>query len=328
MPPKKEKQQLITETFRKSRSSSVVTSGPRSRSSRKNIARSESVGPAKYKQKEVKPKDTTKVKPKEKQVLQDTEKESTATSLHSTPKLNKNVGSLLTKLQHMINKFGEQNRFSIDKIKDAQAMAYENTVNSRKMHNTNQKQILQRMIINAESNMDRAPTYEKLLFNVGPSKVEAGPSKGKSKQSEDSFPIFPLGTSGDMTFDEEGDIIPDSQHQQPVLSESQLKHIKDVVDIMEKEPKLKSDIHRTITEELTKGYINPDQFKHFKQKIDEADIKLAPEAIRVKKTPKPRAKKSSPVDTPIIPMDIETSSNLPKGNIKDNQKKKTKVITL
>ena len=72
-------------------------------------------------------------------MLQDIEKEPTVTTVHSSPRLNKNVESLLSKLQHAINKFDEQKRFNPEQIKDAQAMAYQNTLNSRKMHNTNQK---------------------------------------------------------------------------------------------------------------------------------------------------------------------------------------------
>ena len=90
---KKEKQQLITETFRKSRSRSVETSGPRSRSSREIAARSVSVGPKRYEQKEAKPRPKkskgkeTEIKPEteEKQMLQDIEKEPTVTTVHSSP---------------------------------------------------------------------------------------------------------------------------------------------------------------------------------------------------------------------------------------------------
>ena len=325
---KKEKQQLITETFRKSRSHSVKTSGPRSRSSREIAARSVSVGPKRYEQKEAKPRPKkikvkeTKIKPEteEKQMLQDIEKEPTVTTVHSTPRLNKNVESLLSKLQHAINKFGEQKRFNPEQTKDAQALAYQNTINSRKMHNTNQKQILERMIKNADANMDKASTYEKLLFNIGS-------FKSKSK-AESSFPIFPLGSEGDETFgEEEADILPESQRREPVLSEAQLKHIKDVVDIMEKEPKLKNDINRTITEELTKGYINPEQFKHYKQEIEKVNIMKAPTAKRGSRIAKPRAKKTKQMDIPAIPMDIDTPSNIPTGKTK-TQKKKDKIVVL
>ena len=60
---------------------------------------------------------------------------------------------------------------------------------------------------------------------------------------------------------------------------------------MEKEPKLKSEIKRTITEEPAKGYINPTQFKKYNQEIENLNtIQEAPQAIRAMKTPKPRAK--------------------------------------
>ena len=95
---------------------------------------------------------------------------------------------------------------------------------------------------------------------------------------------------------------------------------------MEKEPKLKNDINRTITEELTKGYINPEQFKHYKQETEKVNIMKAPIAIRgTQKTAKTRAKKSAQVETSNIPMDIDISSQLPKGKSKkDTQKRKIK----
>lgn len=113
------------------------------------------------------------------------------------------------------------------------------------------------------------------------------------------------------------------------LTSSQIKHIEEVVKILEKEPKLKSDIKRTITEELTKGYIKPDQYKKYNQEIERVQIeKEAPIAVRG--TRKPRAKKSAQADTPLVPMDIETIENkVPKGKpMKDGQKKKPKVVTL
>ena len=113
------------------------------------------------------------------------------------------------------------------------------------------------------------------------------------------------------------------------LNDTQINHIKGVMKILEKEPKLKSDIKRTITEELAKANMNTNEFDKYNEELEKLNIiQDAPIAVRGNRTVKPRAKKSAPVDMPIIPMDIETSSNLPKGNIKDNQKKKTKVITL
>ena len=43
--------------------------------------------------------------------------------------------------------------------------------------------------------------------------------------------------------------------KEPKLSQAQMQHIKEVVKILEKNPALKNDIKRTITEELTKGSI-------------------------------------------------------------------------
>ena len=67
--------------------------------------------------------------------------------------------------------------------------------------------------------------------------------------------------------------------------------------MLEKDPKRRADIKRTITEEVTKGSINPDQFDKCNQEIERVQIeKEVPEAIRGKrKKAKPRAKKSAQV---------------------------------
>ena len=56
------------------------------------------------------------------------------------------------------------------------------------------------------------------------------------------------------------DVMEEDKPEEQKLSERQLKHISEVVKIIEKEPKLKEDIKRTMTEELTKGTINPAEF--------------------------------------------------------------------
>ena len=152
---------------------------------------------------------------------------------------------------------------------------------------------------------------------------EKAPPKAASKAS--SFPVLPLRSDGDMSEPTEAMYL-DVVEKEPDLTDSQLKHIADVVKIMEKEPKLKSEIKRTITEELAKGYINPAQFKRYNQEIENLNtIQEAPQAIRAKKTPKPRAKKSVQSDKAILPIDIGTTSKLPKGKaINDNKKKETK----
>lgn len=86
------------------------------------------------------------------------------------------------------------------------------------------------------------------------------------------------------------------------LTEPQIKHIQGVIKVLKKEPELKADIKRTITEELTKGTINPTQFKEYNNKIENAIIESeAPIAIRGELKVKPK---------------------------KDKQKKKPKVVTL
>ena len=124
---------------------------------------------------------------------------------------------------------------------------------------------------------------------------------------------------------------PPAVYSSNVLSPLQLKHIEEVVKIMQKEPKLKADIKRTITEELTKGYIKHDEFKKYNEEIEKLNITQdTPQTIRGKRTiKKPRAKKSKQVDIPIVPMEMDTLSKIPKGkSVKDNQKKKPKIVTL
>ena len=118
--------------------------------------------------------------------------------------------------------------------------------------------------------------------------------------------------------------------KEPTLTTEQADHIAKVFDIIEKDPKLKADIRRTITEEVAKGTMKPDQFKVYDEELKMLDTKDAtPEAIRQKKTPKPRAKKSMQSDKAIVPMDIETNPKLPKGPpLKGKEKKIKKVVVL
>jgi hypothetical protein len=118
--------------------------------------------------------------------------------------------------------------------------------------------------------------------------------------------------------------------KEPTLTTEQATHIANVFKIIEKDPTLKADIRRTVTEELAKGNINTDQFKVYDEEIKELiDKNASPEAVRVKKTPKPRAKKSAQADKPIIQGDIEMNSKLPKGKpLKGKEKKKEKVVVL
>jgi len=146
---------------------------------------------------------------------------------------------------------------------------------------------------------------------------------------EMSYMSAPTTAKDNMILDDIVQVEGGPSTNEPKISQSQLQHIKEVIAILEKHPALKEDIRRTITEELTKGYINPEQFKEYKQAIEAVSIKEAPPAVRARKTPKPRAKKSAQSDIAIIPMDIESSSKLPKGKeIKNNQKKKPKIVTL
>ena len=144
-----------------------------------------------------------------------------------------------------------------------------------------------------------------------------------------SYMSVPTTAKDNMILDDIVEVDGGPSTNEPKISQSQLQHFKEVIAILEKHPALKEDIRRTITEELTKGYINPEQFKEYKQAIEAVSIKEAPPAVRARKTPKPRAKKSAQSDKAIIPMDIESSSKLPKGKeTKNNQKKKPKIVTL
>ena len=106
----------------------------------------------------------------------------------------------------------------------------------------------------------------------------------------------------------------------------QVTHMKNILKLLKKHPEVKSDINKTLLEMFTKAKIKPEQYEILKQHID---TKEQPQTIRIKKAPKPRAKKSAQTDKALIPMDIETSSKLPKGKaIKNNQKKKPKIVTL
>jgi len=142
----------------------------------------------------------------------------------------------------------------------------------------------------------------------------------RSVQSESDDGNVPTEVRDHMMFDE---II-----EEPKLSTSQLKQIMDVIKILEEQPALKNDIRRTIVEELKKGYMKPEQFKEYNQAIEEAGIKEAPSAVRARKTPKPRAKKSKQADIYILPTELEHISKLPKGKeIKNIKKRKLKIVT-
>ena len=56
--------------------------------------------------------------------------------------------------------------------------------------------------------------------------------------------------------------------------------------MLEKDPKLRANKKRTITEELTKGSINPDQFNKYNQEIERVQIeKEVPAAMSFVKVP-------------------------------------------
>ena len=286
----------------------------------------------KTKEKETKPKPKPKAskkgkepKPEEEEIMKEIEEGSTKTSQHSRPRLSSRVQNKMETIFKAINDFGQRKGLSIAEINKIHESAYYQVVNAREAHRISSEKQANIILRNISNNEQTATNYLKLLYNVdapeniSPSDVDIA---GYISESTPSYMSVPT-EARDMQVDRD-------PKEEPKLSPSQLQHIEGVVKILEKDPKLKNDIKRTITEELTKGYINPDQFKHYNQELERITIeKEVPEAIRGKRKAKPRAKKSAQADTPIIPMDIEQPSKLPKGkNKKDTQKKKPKIVTL
>ena len=253
---------------------------------------------------------------------------------------NKKYKTIINKISH----FAKIKKLSETDIQQALKNAYNNIKTSN-----NQTKTARQILTNIDENQGTYSDLNDLLFTrqseVSSTSTETKKTKGKEQakvesersHSDTASNVFTAmrddegQTYDTMDIEEEGSSLGVVPHtEQPKLNESQLKHIKEVVEIMEKEPKLKADIKRTIVEELAKGYINPEQFKRYSQELDNLNTKQeTPQTIRAKKTPKPRAKKSQQADIPIIPMDIGTSSKIPKGKSKkDNQKKKTKIVTL
>ena len=216
----------------------------------------------------------------------------------------------------------------------------------------NQKTAVLQMLRNVNKNRATARDLRDLVFAIkGPLPdptgtdlemeldVEEGEPSTKHKKDKGKLENPPVPSDYAMSYvsvptEARDDMnIVQEEVNEPKISQSQLDHINKVVKILEKHPGLKNDIRRTITEELTKGYINPEQFKEYNQAIEYAkakdEAKEAPpavranKAVRAKKAPKPRAKKSLQADVAMLPVD--TSPKLPKGkDIKNNQKKKTK----
>jgi len=275
---------------------------------------------------------------------------------HTTPPIVGLTSTAEKKFQTIANKithFAKIKKIEESEVSEAMRNAYHHIKGS-----TNQVKTARQFLKNIEDNQGTYSDVKDLLFRVktvAPSASTAITSKGKKKgkqqigqpskvesKSEQSDTLSNVFTAykGDTT-DAETELtalmsldshivdVETNKEKEPKISQSQLQHIKEVVKILEKHPALKNDIRRTITEELTKGYINHEQFKEYNTAIEEVQAKEAPASIRAKKTPKPRAKKSAQSDKAIIPMDIDTTSKLPKGKSKkDNQKKKEKVVVL
>ena len=270
---------------------------------------------------------------------------SSKTSEHSTPRLRTAVKDKFENILNQINEFGAVFRLPTSDINMAHRHVYENVVNARQAHGVSQEKAVTKILENISKNKSTARDYMKLLYDVGavtsasssytepvqpPPLVTAPVAAQAPSMTSDQTPIF----DDDDTINHPMEV--DTHQKEPELSPSQLKHISEVMKIMEKEPQLKKDIKRTITEELTKGYINHDQFKKYSSEIERVQIeKEIPEAIREIKTskPKPSAKKAKQqVDTlmkvaspPVSGMDIDMITKPAAAPVKPPPKIKPKT---
>ena len=243
-----------------------------------------------------------------------------------------------SEISRRVYKYGFSKSMPMDDINAIASTVYKNIKES-----SDQEQTGRQFLWNMKTNKRTAKNLYDLVFNKKSDVPSESVKSSKSKASSTKEPIEPVAMEEQeplpadvkLTFTDEPPSsafnmqIDQEEAKEPKLSPAQIQHIKDVVKILEKDPKLKSDIKRTITEELTKGYINPEQFKQYSQELENVAIaNEAPVAVReTKKTPKPRAKKSAQSDKAILPMEIET--NIQKGKPKKStRQKKEKVVVL
>ena len=167
---------------------------------------------------------------------------------------------------------------------------------------SDQEKFIKKIRANIKKNLGKATGLMQLVFNkkkeeahfptsdismtVAPSTtierdtidIEDKPPQPKVGRSVSSVTANPSSIS-EITQEEEPLSI--GAEKEPTLTLNQLSHIKDVIEILNKDPKLKSDIKRTITEELTKGYIKPEQYKKYNEEIEKFNVlHEMPEAIR------------------------------------------------
>ena len=87
--------------------------------------------------------------------------------------------------------------------------------------------------------------------------------------------------------------------QEPMIEEHK-KHIEDIKNILDKEPKLKEDIKKIIVDQMVKAKIRPDQYQELSAKIN--SLEEIPKAVRTRSS-KPRAikeKQNMQADVPVI----------------------------
>ena len=211
---------------------------------------------------------------------------------HTTPPIVGLTSTAEKKFQTIANKithFAKIKKIEESEVSEAMRNAHHHIKGS-----TNQVKTARQFLKNIEDNQGTYSDVKDLLFRVktvAPSASTAITSKGKKKwitkeeqkkgkqqvgqpskvesKSEQSDTLSNVFTAykGDTT-DAETELtalmsldshivdVETNKEKEPKISQSQLQHIKEVVKILEKHPNLKEDIRRTITEELTKGYIN------------------------------------------------------------------------
>ena len=265
------------------------------------------------------------------------------------------VESDMQRIFNKISQFGaELNKSSLE-ISDANKFIYELVLHARKNKMKSQHKATETILNNIAKNEGTAQTLSKLLLDADIPIIELDiPREPRSKytaedapkilkppQTSDALPedieeitsssinVTTLSNSGQETFtpsyepsftESIGDI-----GVEPELTDAQKKHITDIIQMIEKDPKLKADIKRTITEELTKGYINKSQYKMYNEELEKLNIiQDTPKAIRGKRT----KRKNKQSDKSIIPLNLEPSP-LPKDKpYKTTSKKKDKIVTL
>jgi hypothetical protein len=213
------------------------------------------------------------------------------------------------------------------------------TVYSHIKGSSNQVKTAKQILQNINDNKGSYTDLNDLLFtqrSVAPS-TSTNTSKGKEKTTEVGQPstqtdetiILPENYHTGWTDEPSDDMSLDQEHGLEELNEEHKKHIENIKQLLEKEPKLRDEIKKVIVDQLVKAKIKPDQYQELNEEIQKYQTPEATRAPRAKRAPKPRAKKAPQSDTALLPMNVEASPKLPKGKEKkNNQKKIPKIVTL